>query len=259
MSKKILEQRNVELELLKKYFSGRCTPEEEKQVESWFSDPSYEKVLKYKILEHWNEFDVSGEPDINGKKLLDRVYHQIYRSEWEYNRKSFLHKAYIKFAKAAAILLIPLLIFGAWYISKTVFTKDIGFAEIYSPMGARTHFRLPDGSQGWLNSGSTLRFPVKFVGRTRQVMLTGEGYFDVITLFQSGIKNVTASLGTALTPEQIYLLKRYSDNIYFAYDKDEAGKKATLRGLERMFEQNVNPKIIDLGDEKDPDDQQHGL
>jgi len=180
MSKKILEQRNVELELLKKYFSGRCTPEEEKQVESWFSDPSYEKVLKYKILEHWNEFDVSGEPDINGKKLLDRVYHQIYRSEWEYNRKSFLHKAYIKFAKAAAILLIPLLIFGAWYISKTVFTKDIGFAEIYSPMGARTHFRLPDGSQGWLNSGSTLRFPVKFVGRTRQVMLTGQGYFDVI-------------------------------------------------------------------------------
>ncbi len=93
----------------------------------------------------------------------------------------------------------------------------------------------------------------EFIRENRSSVLV-EGYFDVITLFQSGIKNVTASLGTALTPEQIYLLKRYSDNIYFAYDKDEAGKKATLRGLERMFEQNVNPKIIDLGDEKDPDD-----
>jgi len=100
----------------------------------------------------------------------------------------------------------------------------------------------------------------EFIRENRSSVLV-EGYFDVITLFQIGIRNVTASLGTALTPEQIYLLKRYSDNIYFAYDKDEAGKKATLRGLERMFEQNVNPKIIDLGDEKDPDDfiKQNGI
>lgn len=171
---------DIDVELLKKYFSGKCNAAEEEQVKSWMTDPEYEKVLKYKIHDHWNEFDVSGEPDIDGAKLLDRIYHQIYRDEWEFNRKSFFHRIYQKFSKVAAILLIPVLVFGAWYVSKTVFLEHLGFAEIYSPLGARTHFILPDGSKGWLNSGSTLRFPVKFTGKTRKVMLTGEGYFDVV-------------------------------------------------------------------------------
>ncbi len=81
-----------------------------------------------------------------------------------------------------------------------------------------------------------------------------EGYFDVVSLFQNGIKNVTASLGTALTPEQIYLLKRYSEKVFFAYDNDEAGIKATMRGIERMFEQNINPRVIEFGNSKDPDE-----
>lgn len=92
-----------------------------------------------------------------------------------------------------------------------------------------------------------------FMREQRESVLV-EGYFDVVTLFQNGINNVTASLGTALTPDQIYLLKRYSENVFFSYDKDEAGVKATVRGLERMFEQNVNPRIIDLGNSKDPDE-----
>ena len=170
----------IKVELLKKYFNKQCSSEEEEVVQQWFQNPDYEDVLKYKILEHWKEYDVSEEPDIEAGRLLDRIIHQLYRDEWEINRKSFLHRAYVKFAKAAAILLIPLLAFGMWYMSKTVFTKDIGIAEIYSPMGARTHFVLPDGSQGWLNSGSTLKFPVKFVGKKREVMLSGEGYFDVV-------------------------------------------------------------------------------
>lgn len=180
MEKRAHGHRDIDVELLKKYFSGKCNAAEEEQVKTWMTYPEYEKVLKYKIHDHWNEFDVSREPDIDGKKLLDRIYHQIYRDEWESNRKSFLHRAYQKFSKAAAILLVPLLVFGAWYVSKTVFLENIGYAEIYSPLGARTHFILPDGSKGWLNSGSTLKFPVKFTGETRKVTLAGEGYFDVV-------------------------------------------------------------------------------
>lgn len=81
-----------------------------------------------------------------------------------------------------------------------------------------------------------------------------EGYFDVISLYQHGVKNVVASLGTALTQSQIHLLRRLSENIYIGYDNDEAGINATVRGIERMFEQNVNPWIISLSGEKDPDD-----
>lgn len=66
----------------------------------------------------------------------------------------------------------------------------------------------------------------------------------MISLFQHGIKNISASLGTALTPGQIHLLRRASDEIFIGYDSDEAGIEATVRGIERMFEQNLNPRII---------------
>lgn len=88
-----------------------------------------------------------------------------------------------------------------------------------------------------------------------------EGYFDVISLYQNGVKNVVASLGTALTENQVYLLKRFSDIIYIFYDSDTAGIAAVIRAIEKMFEQNVNPRIIAAADTKDPDDfiRQKGL
>lgn len=92
-----------------------------------------------------------------------------------------------------------------------------------------------------------------------------EGYFDVVSLFQHGAENVCASLGTALTENQIYLLKRFSDNIYIFYDTDKAGINAAVRGIELMFEQNINPGVISFAKTdsraKDPDDfiREHGL
>lgn len=87
----------------------------------------------------------------------------------------------------------------------------------------------------------------------KQVILV-EGYFDVVSLYQGGVENVTASLGTALTEQQIYLLKRFAEKIYLFYDSDKAGVDAAVRGIEKMFEQNINPGIITLADAKDPDD-----
>lgn len=81
-----------------------------------------------------------------------------------------------------------------------------------------------------------------------------EGYFDMISLYQQGVQNTVASLGTALTAEQIQLLKRFSDDIYLFYDSDKAGVTAAVRGIEKMFEQNVNPRIMLAPDAKDPDD-----
>lgn len=90
--------------------------------------------------------------------------------------------------------------------------------------------------------------------REKKASILVEGYFDVISLYQHGIKNISASLGTALTPGQIHLLRRVSEEIFIGYDSDEAGKDATIRGIERMFEQNLNPRVLNFGEEKDPDD-----
>ena len=80
-----------------------------------------------------------------------------------------------------------------------------------------------------------------------------EGYTDVLSLHESGIENVVASSGTALTQEQIRLIKRFTQNITIIYDGDEAGIKASIRGIDLVLEEGMNVKIVLLPDGEDPD------
>ncbi len=81
-----------------------------------------------------------------------------------------------------------------------------------------------------------------------------EGYLDMVTLYQAGFRHVAASLGTALTEKQIHLLKRFCGQIHLFYDRDAAGEAATIRNIEKMFEQSVNPRIVVIEGAKDPDE-----
>jgi DNA primase len=80
-----------------------------------------------------------------------------------------------------------------------------------------------------------------------------EGYTDVISLSQHGIENVVASSGTALTPDQIRLIKRFTQNITMLYDGDNAGVKAALRGTDLILEEGMNVRIVVFPDNEDPD------
>lgn len=80
-----------------------------------------------------------------------------------------------------------------------------------------------------------------------------EGYTDVISMHQAGIENVVASSGTALTHDQIRLIKRFTPNITIIYDGDAAGIKASLRGIDLVLEEGVNVKVLLLPDGHDPD------
>lgn len=80
-----------------------------------------------------------------------------------------------------------------------------------------------------------------------------EGYTDVISLHQAGIENVVASSGTALTPDQIRLIKRLTPNITVLYDGDAAGIKASFRGIDLILEQDMNVKVLTFPDNDDPD------
>ena len=80
-----------------------------------------------------------------------------------------------------------------------------------------------------------------------------EGYTDVISMHQSGIENVVASSGTALTPGQIRLIHRFTNNITVLYDGDVAGIKASLRGIDMLLEEGMNIKVCLLPDGDDPD------
>ncbi len=80
-----------------------------------------------------------------------------------------------------------------------------------------------------------------------------EGYTDLLTVYQNGIHNVAASLGTALTPQQIRLLRRYTHNAVMVFDADRAGELASLRSLDLLIEEDVNVKIVSLPKNEDPD------
>jgi DNA primase len=80
-----------------------------------------------------------------------------------------------------------------------------------------------------------------------------EGYTDVLGLHQSGIENVVASSGTALSPEQVKLIKRFTPNVTIIYDGDEAGIKASLRGIDLILEEGLNIKVVLLPEGEDPD------
>jgi DNA primase len=80
-----------------------------------------------------------------------------------------------------------------------------------------------------------------------------EGYADVLSVHQAGIENVVASSGTSLTIEQIRMIGRFTKNITILYDGDEAGIKASLRGLDMILEEGLNVKIVLFPDGDDPD------
>ncbi len=80
-----------------------------------------------------------------------------------------------------------------------------------------------------------------------------EGYTDVISLHQSGIENVVSSSGTSLTPEQIRLIHRFTQNITILYDGDLAGIKASFRGINLLLEEGMNVKVLLFPDGHDPD------
>ena len=91
------------------------------------------------------------------------------------------------------------------------------------------------------------------VGKEKFIILV-EGYMDTISLFQSGIENVAASLGTALTENQARLIKRYTNSVVLSYDADQAGQKATLRGIEILRNESCKVKVLHVTDGKDPDE-----
>jgi DNA primase len=95
-------------------------------------------------------------------------------------------------------------------------------------------------------------FARQAIDKTDECLLV-EGYTDVISLHQAGIENVVASGGTSLTPDQLRLIKKYTNNLTIIYDGDAAGVKAAMRGLDLALEESLNVQLVLIPDKEDPD------
>ena len=121
---------------------------------------------------------------------------------------------------------------------------------------------LGDGEPKYLNSSETKIFDKSrnlygmYLAKSsrRQGYILCEGYMDVISMHQYGFDNAVASLGTAFTVGQAMLLKRYTEQVYLAYDSDGAGIKAALRAIPILKEVGIKARIINMRPYKDPDE-----
>ncbi len=119
---------------------------------------------------------------------------------------------------------------------------------------------LGEGNVKYLNSPETPLFnkgqnlfSLQLAKKSRELILV-EGYMDVISLYQYGVENAVASLGTALTPEQARLCARHAEKVTVCYDTDGAGVKAAMRAIEVFRGIDVRLRILSLPEGKDPDE-----
>ena len=123
---------------------------------------------------------------------------------------------------------------------------------------------IGDGEPKYLNSQESgifqkknnlygLNLTRKDVSREDSIVLV-EGYMDVVSLYQAGVRNVSASLGTALTENQARLIKRYTRNVVLSYDSDQAGQNAAMRGIDILYREGLRARVLRVFDGKDPDE-----
>ncbi len=174
----------VDYQVVKRFLEGKERKGDKNQIINWFSDIRFEKDIRKKYRLYWDELaEDKDKEECDGSVILGRIYHKMKNDEFKkLPGKKGVARILNVISKVAAVLFIPLVIY-LWTTKGSVFpiTTETAYSEIYSPLGTRTMFYLPDGSSGWLNGGSYLEFPTQFSGKTREVLLDGEAYFDVVT------------------------------------------------------------------------------
>lgn len=164
--------------LIQKNTEGQLNLKEQIELSESLAD-GQNSVVEEILYQDWkSELESTSSYHRNLNPILDRVHHQIRVNE--NNKRSQINWWY-SFQRIAAILIIPLFLSALAYFyfqsKKSVVSESM--AEIQCPMGARIKFELPDGSTGFLNSGSKLKYPVQFA-QGRSVDLKGEAYFEVV-------------------------------------------------------------------------------
>jgi len=185
-------KKNMTKELLIKFLNNTCSAEELNEILDWVNTDSFvNDEIKGWILEDWNSFNEpeNRENDAQLRSLFDQIQEKIDSGERTRKERTIKPVAFNGFAywltRAAAILLIPVLVFLLYTLQEKRIesAKYASLAadslEVIAPVGSRTVVHLSDGSTVHLNYGSKIKYPRFFTGRTREVALSGEGFFKV--------------------------------------------------------------------------------
>ena len=173
---KLIEHENQEI-LIARYFNGEASPDEIAELQKWLGS-SRDNLLYFQQLKNiWDNSE-----HVNDEKMID------VDSAFNLIKKRVIFKSPVSnflyyWKKIAAILLIPLVLGNLLYFlshSNNYSTnQEPVYNELFAAFGTRSALKLSDGTSVWLNSGSSIKYPDRFIGNNRTVILKGEAYFEV--------------------------------------------------------------------------------
>ena len=169
----------IDSEKLDRFFKGKYSDKDTSYVDEVFCDNNREKELKHLLLRQF--YELLPEDDVD-KKDLDHI---LYRIHYNINTRLSERKAWsfdniIKWTlRIAGVIMLPLIILIGIQTYKEDYLKKEAWVEIKAPAWTRAQFSLPDGTTGWLNSNSSVKYYSGNFIADRQVTLTGEAFFDV--------------------------------------------------------------------------------
>ena len=222
----------------KEYLEGKLAREKANEVRAWISDTRNDAMLRQWLGQLWAKSDIllhDQQPDF--KQMLNRLHHKMdLHHDRETDNRRYLQIAYQYFSKVAAILIIPLLVGSVYFfVTRTnySFTESrLAEQEIYVKPGTRLKITLPDGSDVWLNDGTTFRYPEVFSGKERRVFVDGEAFFKVKSS-QSKPFVVENPMANTVVTGTTFNLNAYSVDGYFEATLSEGA--ITLEKDKRIY------------------------
>ena len=235
-------------------------------------DTKYDKY--YKMFDITNKYYQNNIKSVYGKKAIEYLHNRkidddiINEFEIGLSMKDYNVSTVLELKGYVVIVLIDFGVCG----NKDNFIYDIFRNRIMFPLynldGKPVGFsgRIYNGEKDskYVNSKESIIFKKGNLlynyhralshAREKHQIIVVEGFMDVIRLYTIGIKNVVATMGTAITKEHANLLMKLSKNIVLCFDGDKAGEKATISALDALEKIGITPKIIRLEDDLDPDD-----
>ncbi len=196
--------------LFRKYLNGTCTPEEFSEALEAFCAENTNITISAEMLKLWKDtLNASIENKINSQ-LLDKIHHRIALEESKAATRKFT--LYRTLLKVAAVLILGLLSTTVLFYNQPQKQLYTGVVETVStPNASRTNFKLPDGSEVWLNAGSTLSFPRQF-GDKRAVELVGQAFFKVVKDGKRFV--VKTNTGSVEVLGTTFDVKAYKDELF---------------------------------------------
>jgi transmembrane sensor len=175
----ITEEKEAISQKIARYFEGSSSDEDNIVLENWIKESPENKICFEQLLNIWMTKDTN-----YLRKPID-TYHALEEILRKISKKSILRTIWIYWGKIAAVIFIPMLLASFLWISskheEPMTLSEPVYNEVYATFGTRTSMKLADGTLVWLNSGSSLKYPDKFIGDKREVFLRGEAYFEVST------------------------------------------------------------------------------